>query len=125
MIWSEELPKQCPPNNAIPPNGIYYRILKNKTLCVEDFLSHKLLFPTHDYSDNECIARSLSLDSNYESLVRVFKSIPRLRNTGCIAQINLQTKDGLILETPSQANKNHISWWVSTDFQISQWTTIA
>lgn len=41
MEWFEELPVACPPSNATPCNGIYYRIANGNPATSLDFFSQR------------------------------------------------------------------------------------
>ena len=43
--WFEELPEQCPPEDAIECNGIYFRIANGNPATSEDFFSQRKLQP--------------------------------------------------------------------------------
>ena len=43
--WFEELPDQCPPEDAMECNGIYFRIANGNPATSEDFFSQRKLQP--------------------------------------------------------------------------------
>jgi hypothetical protein len=123
-MWFEELPKECPPANAVEPNGVYYRFVSSETITDDDFISLKMLKPDKNHWPKECQARALSLTKDIASSVEMIKKLPQFK-TKRLAQVQLGPDDGLILNTPSSNNKNHISWWRSRSFNLNQSSVIA
>ena len=122
MNWYEQLPPQCPPLDAVPCVGTYYRIAKGNPATDNDFFSQRKLQPSKVFSGlgvDECIARSISLFSEVNDATRRLK-LPKFRSAN-VVEITLQPKDGVIKKTFSDS---HYSWWRSTDFEVSQAKTI-
>lgn len=72
MNWFEQLPPQCPPSDAMPCNGIYYRIAKGNPVDDSDFFSQRKLMPDKVFTGlgiDECIIRSISVFSDIEDAV--------------------------------------------------------
>lgn len=122
MNWYEQLPPQCPPLDAVPCVGTYYRIAKGNPATDNDFFSQRKLQPNKVFSGlgvDECIARFISLFSEVNDATRRLK-LPKFRSAN-VVEITLQPKDGVIKKTFSDS---HYSWWRSTDFEVSQAKTI-
>ncbi|MBK8564765.1 MAG: hypothetical protein IPN76_15875 [Saprospiraceae bacterium] len=115
MNWFEDLPENCPPKDAIVPNGEnFYRLAKNNPPKNEDFFSQRKEFPFTIFdSIPECLARAVSTWKTTDKC-REQKKYPRHRNK-VIAELTLYKKDGLIKQT---FKNNHYSWWRSDDFSI-------
>ena len=112
MNWYEQLPELCPPVDAVPCEGAYYRIAKGNPASNGDFFSQRKLQPNKVFTGlgvDECVARSISLFSDINDAIRRLK-LPKFRN----AQI---AKDGVMKKTFSDS---HYSWWRSTNFEVSQ-----
>lgn len=45
MNWFENLPKRCPPADAEPCKGDFYRLLKSKNVSSSDFYPQQKLQP--------------------------------------------------------------------------------
>lgn len=117
MDWFEELPKQCPPNNAISPhNEIYYRIVNSVPINSSHFLSQREISGSDKVFNNanECITRAISLFKNIEDSKKLLK-LPKFKG-GIIAEITLNENDGVVLKT---STKSHYSWWRSQNFDIN------
>ena len=118
MDWVESLPSQCPPLDAVPPEGVYYRVVS--TDCSEDdFIPYARLYPTRQYiGSRACIARSLSIYTNQDDCVQATKlpALQKLDQTR-IAKITLTTKDGLVKK--GRGEDSHHSWWRTHDFDLS------
>jgi len=116
--WFEELPKQCPPEEAFIPQGMtVYRFSSSEVPNNNDFISQRLL--NHDRVFNgvsECIARSLSVYDNLTACNNISK-LPRHRKRfKYILEVYLRDSDGLIMKTFK--NPNHYSWWRSNSFNF-------
>ncbi len=120
-MWFEELPTQCPPSDATPANGEYYRLITGDVLVCEDFHSHRMLNPLKPFRVSECVARSLSVFSDEAACQNLTKlAIHRGKK---IARVNLSSSDGSIKKTGK--DKDHYSWWRSQEFDFSKATVIA
>lgn len=118
MNWFEELPTQCPPEDALPANGAFYRIAPGLPTESEDYFSQRLLQPTKTFSGegiDECVARSVSL---FESLEEAKKRLrlPKFRNQKVVV-IKLTPKDGVTKKT---FGPSHYSWWRSVEFDYTK-----
>lgn len=121
MNWYEELPPDCPPEEAETPQSHYFR-LGNIPPTDSDFWSHRRKFPFKKFHVNECIARSLSVFDKKESAEHLKMLLPSMRLKP-IFQLELEAKDGLILQTG--IDLHHFSWWRSIDFDIHNLKIIA
>ena len=118
MNWFEQLPPQCPPSDAMPCNGIYYRIAKGNPVDDSDFFSQRKLMPDKVFTGlgiDECIIRSISVFFDIEDAVKRLK-LPKFRHAN-VTKVHLTPKDGVIKKTFSSS---HFSWWRSTAFNVSQ-----
>lgn len=111
-IWYEELPKFCPPSNAIAPQSeIFYRVAKGDPTQNSDFFSQRKLQPDKQFNVDECIARAISIFRDTEDAIRI-SLLPKFKG-GAIAEIILTEKDGLIMKT---FKDSHYSWWRTKQF---------
>ena len=116
--WFEELPEQCPPEDAKECNGIYYRIANGNPATSADFFSQKRLQPDKIFTGegiDDCIVKSISLFSDRKEREKRLK-LPKFRK-GVIAEVKLEPKDGMIKKTFGNA---HYSWWRTNEFEVSQ-----
>ena len=116
--WFEELPEQCPPEDAKECNGIYYRIANRNPTTSTDFFSQKKLQPDKVFIGkgiDDCIVKSISLFSDRKEIEKRMK-LPKFRK-GVIAEVRLEPKDGMIKKTFGAA---HYSWWRTNEFEVSQ-----
>lgn len=118
MDWVENLPPQCPPSDAEPPEGVYYRAVSED--CSEnDFVPYARLYPNRKYTGvMACISRALSIYTTIGECVEATK-LPSLQKLGQthIAKVTLTENDGLILKGSNKSS--HYSWWRTHDFQIN------
>lgn len=118
MEWFESLPEQCPPIDATPASGIYYRIAKGIPTESEDYFSQRRLQPGKTFLGegiDECVVRSVSVFSSLADAQKRLR-LPKFRNN-VVVTIDLQPKDGVIKKTFGPC---HYSWWRSIEFDYSQ-----
>lgn len=118
MEWYEHLPALCPPHDAVPCDGKYYRIAKGNPVEDADFFSQRKLQPDKVFKGagvDECIARAISLFADANDAMQRLK-LPKFRNAN-ISEVCLTPKDGVMKKTFSSS---HYSWWRSTDFDVLQ-----
>jgi len=115
MHWFEELPPNCPPDEAFPPEITFFR-LGSIPPDDSDFWSHRQRFPHKIFQVGECIARSLSVFDDLEAVRRLKRLLPSMRSRP-IFQVELTKKDGLVQQTGNDLH--HFSWWRSTEFDLN------
>lgn len=113
MEWVEELPKNCPPEEAASPNRKkFYRLCKNRPPKNTDFLSQRTENPTRTFAGiSECILRSVSIWESKQKCLEQ-KKFPTQKDK-LLAEFELKVDDGLILST---FKDSHYSWWRSKSF---------
>ena len=70
MDWYEQLPPLCPPTDANPCNGRYYRIAKGNPANDSDFFSQRKLQPDKVFVGpgvDECIAHAKTFSDSHFS----------------------------------------------------------
>lgn len=118
LTWFEQLPEQCPPKDANPCNGCYYRIAKGLPTMSEDYFSQRALNPDKVFfgdSLDECVVRSVSLFDSLDEAKKRLK-LPKFKHQ-TIVSIVLEPSDGVMKKTFGTA---HHSWWRSTNFDITK-----
>lgn len=121
MPWAEQLPKQCPPELAAPPNnGKFYRFISELPLKEIDFYSHRKLKPLVVFKVDECTALAVSLYNNIDAAKKMLK-LPSLRGKK-VLEISLPDESGVILQTGN--DKNHISWWRAAGFMPTSYALV-
>lgn len=116
--WFEDLPEQCPPDDAEVCNGIYYRIANGNPATSADFFSQRKMQPDKIFKGegiDDCIVKSVSLFSDKNEAMKRMK-LPKFKRA-VIAEVKLGTNDGMIKKTFEYA---HFSWWRSKKFNVSQ-----
>jgi hypothetical protein len=115
--WAEELPEGCPPRQADPSEGIYYR-LGNKPPTEEDFFSHRKLYPLKVFKVDECRALSVSVFNDLDAVKQLF-SLPTMKGKPInVLELSLTPENGVILQTGRDVH--HYSWWKSSVFDLSK-----
>lgn len=116
--WFEELPDQCPPDDAVECKGLYYRIANGDPVTSEDFFSQRKMYPDKAFKGegiDECVIKSVSLFSEKSEVMKRMK-LPKFKKA-TIVKIQLTAKDGVMKKTFGFA---HYSWWRSKYFNVSQ-----
>ena len=115
MKWRDHLPENCPPDDAIPTNGVVYRFAGRKNFDERDFLSYREIYPEKEY-DSECIASGISIFTERAGIDRLLKRIPakRRRRKRVIKGI-LKPEYGKMKNTPSYTHKSHHTWWLTLE----------
>ena len=119
QIWAEDLPDNCPPEDAKSPKGeVYYRLVKYNPPKESDFFSQRKLNPEKKFNVkiSECRAKSLSISSSMDRAKKALK-LPIFRRYS-IAEIKLSIGSGVVKQTKSDAlfGKFHYSWWKYKNF---------
>lgn len=112
--WFEDLPEQCPPDDALAPTGqIYYRLVNDLNKIDVDLLSQRYSAPKKKFSQDECICCAVSLFKNIEDCENITK-LPRHKDKK-VLPLKLVESDGLIKQT---FKPSHHSWWRSSKFVL-------
>lgn len=113
MNWYEELPNNCPPNDAVEPNGQeFFRLCEVNPASNSDFYSQKKENSNRIFAGvSECILRAVSLWDDQNKCLKQ-KKYPAQRKK-VLGKIELSKEDGLIKNT---FKPNHYSWWRSDKF---------
>lgn len=112
--WFEELPEQCPPEDAKECNGVFFRIANGNPTTSADFFSQRKLQPSKIFKGegiDDCIVKSISLFSDKKEIEKRMK-LPKFRKA-VIAEVKLEPKDGKIKKT---FGVSHYSLWRTNDF---------
>jgi hypothetical protein len=112
--WVEKLPDICPPQNAMPPKGDFFRVVTTFPPKEVDFNSTRQDNPLKIFAIDECLVRSCSIFSDYSEGKKLLK-LPRHRNK-IVIRITLTADSGLILRTFERPN--HYSWWRDRRFPL-------
>jgi hypothetical protein len=113
MEWAEPLPEFCPPNDSRhPSNEYFYRLIESDEPTLNDFHSHRHLWPDRKFQTDECRARSVSIFNALEECKKVCR-LPIHRNKK-VVELNLTEDSGLIKQTGR--NISHYSWWRYKEF---------
>lgn len=115
MKWFEELPPECPPEDASAPKATYFR-LGSIPPEESDFWSHRRRFPHKKFQVSECVARSLSIFDDRDAAARLKQLLPTMRSKP-VFQLELMEADGLVQQTGNDLH--HFSWWRSTAFDLA------
>ena len=113
MNWAEELPSQCPPAEATPPeNTTYFRYVESIPPCEIDFHSQRKLLPLNQFNIDECTARAVSVFSSTEKL-KSLEKLPTFKGKKLI-EIVLPPESGVVIRSGNRPH--HHSWWRVKDF---------
>lgn len=111
--WFEDLPENCPPNNAYSPNhDRFFRLAEQYPPTERDFFSQRKLYPKKPFHTSACRARSLSIFAELFECLNLLK-LPAHRNKK-VLQMTLLSESGAILQTGKV--RAHYSWWRSKQY---------
>ena len=118
--WFEQLPEQCPPKDAVPCSGVYFRIAKGIPTDSDDYFSQRMMQPNGVFMGegiDECILHAVSLFAALDDAKKRLK-LPKFRKQ-TVVKVTLAPEDGVIKKT---FGTSHHSWWRSTKFEYEQVT---
>lgn len=127
MKWPRFYPENCPPEEAEPASGTFYRLVRHNPPQEKDFKSVFEANP-NQFTDIPKVTRcGLSIQKELQDserieqkrLERTKKRAPKFKNRQ-IAVGNLNPTHGMIKHTPSHKYKSHYTWWVPVD--AKPWT---
>lgn len=120
--WPEHFPESCPPSDAEPPQGSYYRIVDSDPPTSDDFVSNLRLKQLglrfkggkRRWSD-DCQAAGLSILEDLTEVKNLRDSCGPMRSKA-IAYGDI-SDDGLIKHTPGKSGASHHTWWLPVESQ--------
>lgn len=124
MNWPTFFPENCPPNDAKPSIGIFYRVIidrKGRTIKLKHFISQRQSQPNRTWPPDicECNLCGVSILKELEDSVKLAKilldTIPAFRQSvGLIASGELNPSMGKLKHTPDVVNnlESHHDWWL-------------
>ena len=119
-IWPTHFPADCPPVDAQPTNGTYYRIVKSDPPDLNDLVSQFLR--NQGLAQNNvkqgkatlCETMGLSTFTDINDAVNCFCQIPKLGDK--IARLTLGQAAGKVKATPRNFWESHHTWWKNQVF---------
>ena len=122
MKWPEFFPDNCPPAEAEPASGTFYRLVRHNPPRAEDFKSafeeNPKLF-THIPMVKRCGLSVHKDPQDSERLRERLKNRARKFKNRQIAEGTLNPTLGMIKHTPSLEQSHH-SWWIPVE--AKPWT---
>ena len=118
-IGPDDFPEDCPPEQALPANGAYYRIVKGNPPTSHDFDSAYHQNPSRAEREIErgrrtrCETMGLSVFSDQRHAIQCASQYPRIGTM--ISLVTLTNEAGKVLRTGGQFDSHH-TWWKSLDF---------
>jgi hypothetical protein len=115
-MWKEELPKNCPPENAFEMEQTVFRLLIGEQQQEKDFYSYVRLFPENSRYKNMCKAYSLSTFNTKENAINAKKKSKRndIGNYVCEMQITNEVGKNVFSE-----KTGHFSTWIYSSWEYS------
>ncbi len=107
-------PDNCPPDEATDEEKLLFRLCSEPTLSEKDFIPLFNQDPTR--WENNIQAYGLSVLESIDDCIRARKKNGNLRKRYPFCASGMNNSDrGRILNTPSNANPKHYTWWVYED----------
>jgi hypothetical protein len=121
-VWPADLPEGCPPEDAVPAQGSFYRFVNSATVKAKDFV-RAIDRPNANYPPEEqCEASAISLFADPADVSLAKKLVPAFKSKK-VAQGDLQPHMGVIKNTPMTLPdgtlfESHHDWWVAADYTV-------
>jgi hypothetical protein len=113
QVWHEELPENCPPDDATVPNGEpHYRVVRTIPPEETDFASQRALMPSKSFGASECRARAVSLFLKRQNCFALLK-FPTFRGWQ-VVKLELPPESGVCKLTNPKTG--HVAWWRRAGF---------
>jgi hypothetical protein len=117
--WPDDLPEGCPPGDATPADGLFYRFMNKSEPSEKDFV-RPIDRPNADFpAEQQCEASALSLYADLDDVALAQKLIPGFRKKK-VAQGKLESQMGVVKNTPSEYEgvrlNSHHDWWLPVDY---------
>ena len=118
--WPSDFPPNCPPDEAGPADGPYYRIVNNDPPNLGDFVSvyhlnrERAKNQIKDGKISLCETMGLSTFTDEEHARACARQFPRLGNK--IVKLILGDEAGKVLPTPREIWISHHTWWQTIGF---------
>ena len=122
QLWPHEYPEDCPPAEAPPADGMYYRIVKNDPPESSDFVpvywgnqaQAKKAIKNGERTVCQTMGLSVYADIDYAiECARIFRKIGK-----SIARVTLGPSAGRAMET--KGLPSHHTWWKCEGFDPTQ-----
>lgn len=111
--WPEHFPQNCPPSDAWPAQGEFFRLVPTEPFTEEDFESHVEKFLKGQlkqrFWNDECTASGLSLLATRDGAEATRNAVGPLR--GHIITQGRIDQSGLVKKTSSKTASCHHTWW--------------
>ncbi len=115
MEWYNHLSHDCPPSDAKPANGEFFRLIKkiNTSPCADDFRSGREDNVGKELPNGitECQACGLSVLQSLDDVYRLQRRVPVFRKH-VAARGSLTPNLGCIKHTPTPRENSHHTWWL-------------
>jgi hypothetical protein len=114
QTWPEYFPSDCPPAEARAAAGTLFRFGRKNPPSANDLTCHWQIYEQHREgfvkTGRQCQACGLSVYLDIQAARKVRGLIPGLKKAH-LYSITLQTADGKLLNTPSNTDPRHHTWW--------------
>ena len=109
LEWPDFYPENCPPAEAKPASGTFYRLVKHNPPQAEDFLSTWEEFPGR-FPEPTIKNSGVSVYTDPQDIERLKKRVRQLKGRKT-AEGELNPMHGLIQSTEGK-EKSHHTWWI-------------
>ena len=125
--WPADFPEDCPPEQALPADGTYYRIVKTDPPESSDFVSmyHQDRNRAEDAirRGRRTLCETMGL-SFFADIGQAVQCAGRYRRMGKkIETVTLTPNAGKALETPSEFPSHH-TWWREERFDPTRYAQV-
>jgi hypothetical protein len=122
--WPDDMPDRCPPSEATPAEGEFYRFVKAHPIDPSDFLRprdkphfrrEERLAAREGRTLDYCDASALSVVQDPGEIPTMREAVPSMRDR-LVARGVLKPEHGMVHRDPIKSSaaevKSHYNWWV-------------
>lgn len=111
----QPFPPDCPPQDAAPLSGVFYRLASKDLAVGEDTEVSSWLRPyqthgPHYKKFDEVAAHGLSVFADLVDVLRARKITPWMAKKS-VAEVTVTEQDGVMLHSPTVFSASHHDWW--------------
>jgi len=118
MSWPDSFPEGCPPSEALPISGIFFRCVNSDPPNQDDFLSAIEKNPRRRNPEDECKLYGVSMYTQIDDIKRLRNISPPFREMQ-IAQGQLGSEHGVMRNTKSKYGNSHYTMWFFKEIDVS------
>lgn len=111
--FRQHLPRECPPDESLPAEGEFFRLVSDNIMDERAFLSMREIQPKRKVKAprTECHACGVSLYQSRSEVDYLRRMLPDTFGSSKVARGTLSHEHGKMLPTPSRPDDTHTTFW--------------